>query len=191
MAGGFILASASPRRRDLLAQINLKPDNIIPADIDETHARGELGPAYATRMAVEKAKAVAALHPGQIILAADTVVVQGRSILPKTETANEAKACLMALSGKQHRVLGGICVLDARGQLSKKLVTSYVRFKRLSADDITTYLATNEWQGKAGGYAIQGFAECYIRSLRGSYSNIVGLSLYEARNMLASAGVRT
>ncbi len=184
----LLLASASPRRLDLLAQIGLVPDEIIPADIDETEKPTEAPRALAQRLAMEKAEALRAQLDGQtLILAADTVVSVGRRILPKTETREQAHACLALLAGRGHRVHTGFSVLSKQRQVSK-CVTSRVRFKNLSAGEINAYLASDEWQGKAGGYAIQGRASAFISHLVGSYSNIVGLPLYEVSEVLRGAG---
>ena len=188
----LVLASASPRRRDLLAQIGVQPDLIVPADIDETPWRGELPAAYARRMAHEKAIAAASLDipKDAAVIAGDTVVACGRMILPKTEAEDEARACLMRLSGRRHRVLGGLALRLPDGRLVGRLVTSRVTVKRLSAEDIERYIATGDWKGKAGGYAIQGPAAAMIRHIEGSYSNIVGFSLYDVAAMLQGNGLR-
>jgi len=188
----IVLASASPRRRDLLAQIGITPDLILAADIDETPRPGELPPAYARRMALEKAAAAAMrdVPEGAAILAGDTVVARGRMILPKTEDETEARRCLALLSGRRHRVLGGIALRLPDGRLRSRLVTSSVTMKRLTTAEIDAYIATADWQGKAGGYAIQGPAAALIRHIDGSYSNIVGFSLYDVAAMLAGNGLR-
>ena len=187
----LVLASASPRRRDLLAQIGIVPDLIIPADIDETPRRGELPAVYARRMAHEKAMAAAAfdMPDGAAVIAGDTVVACGRMILPKTETEAEARDCLIRLSGRRHRVLGGLALRLPDGRLVSRLVTSRVTMKRLTTPEIDGYIATGDWKGKAGGYAIQGPAAAMIRHIEGSYSNIVGFSLYVAA-MLRGNGLR-
>jgi septum formation protein len=182
----LVLASASPRRLDLLRQIGIEPARVAPADIDETAARGELPVAYARRMA--RAKAAAIVSWGDIVLAADTVVACGRRILPKADTAEAARACLDLLSGRRHRVLGAVCVIGPDGARRERLVESVVRFKRLSAAEIEAYLSSDEWHGKAGGYAIQGRAAGFVSFLSGSYSNVVGLPLFEVSQMLRSAG---
>ena len=188
----LVLASASPRRRDLLAQIGIVPDLIIPADIDETPRRGELPAVYARRMAHEKAMAAAAfdMPDGAAVIAGDTVVACGRMILPKTETEAEARDCLIRLSGRRHRVLGGLALRLPDGRLVSRLVTSRVTMKRLTAHEIDSYIATGDWKGKAGGYAIQGPAAAMIRHIEGSYSNIVGFSLYDVAAMLQGNGLR-
>ena len=183
----LVLASASPRRLDLLAQIGVQPDLVCAADLDETPQKGELPAAYAHRIAVAKAQAVGAGHDG-LILAGDTVVACGRRILPKAETADSASACLRLLSGRQHRVYGGIALITADQKLLARVVCSKVRFRRLNAVDIDACIAAGDWQGKAGGYAIQGFAARYIRYIDGSYSNIVGFSLYDVAALLDTAG---
>lgn len=188
----LVLASASPRRRDLLAQIGIAPDLILAANIDETPNRDEMPAAYARRMAVEKAAAAATreIPDGAAILAGDTVVARGRMILPKTETEDEARRCLALLSGRRHRVLGGIALRLPDGRVRSRLVTSSVTMKRLTAAEIDAYIATGDWHGKAGGYAIQGPAAVLIRHIDGSYSNIVGFSLYDVAALLAGNGLR-
>ena len=185
----LILASASPRRVDLLLRLGLVPDAIVPADIDESPHAGELPRLYAQRMACEKAAAVAARHSASLILAADTVVAAGRRILPKAETEAEARSCLSLLSGRRHTVLSAVAIVDAEGRMRQRLSTTVLAFKRLGAGDIDRYLATGEWQGKAGGYAIQGRAEAFVRHLSGSHSGVMGLPLYETRALLLAAGV--
>lgn len=185
----LILASASPRRVDLLAQIGIAPDEILPADIDESPAKGELPRAHASRLAREKAQAVAAQRPGCVIVAADTVVACARRILPKAQTEAEARACLKLLSGRRHRVFTGLCVIDASGAERSRLNESAVRFKTLGPQDIAAYLASGEWRGKAGGYAIQGRAAAFIPWISGAHAAIVGLPLVEAAALLAHAGI--
>ena len=184
----LVLASASPRRLDLLRQIDLVPDLVDPADIDEAPLANELPGPHALRLAVAKATAVAARHPEAIVLAADTVVGVGRRILPKAEDAATAARCLDLLSGRRHRVHGGIAVV-AQGRVRQRLVQTDVVMVRLDAVERAAYLASGEWQGKAGGYAIQGRAACLVRALHGSYSNVVGLSLYDTARLLAVAGL--
>ena len=186
----LILASASPRRCDLLAQIGYEPNAILPANIDETEKPGESPTELARRLAVGKAQALRDnLNADTLILAADTVVSVGRRILPKPETEDQARACLALLSGRGHRVRTGLCLLGAQG-VRAKVISSRVTMRRLSEADINAYLASGEWQGKAGGYAIQGRAAAYISSIVGSYSNIVGLPLFETANLLQGAGMR-
>tara|TARA_X000000950_G_scaffold28506_1_gene30665 strand:- start:1670 stop:2281 length:612 start_codon:yes stop_codon:yes gene_type:complete len=187
----LVLASASPRRLDLLAQIGIVPDQVLATDIDEAPHRGELPADYARRMAHEKASAAGEfdLPEGAIVLAGDTVVARGRMILPKAEAEAEARRCLDLLSGRRHRVLGGIALRLGDGRLVSRLVTSRVTMKRLTADEIDSYIGTGDWQGKAGGYAIQGPAAAFIRHIDGSYSNIVGFSLYDIAAMLRGNGV--
>lgn len=179
------LASASPRRRELLARLGLEPDAIIPADIDETPLRGELPRDYAMRMGREKALAVDA--PGHV-LAGDTVVAVGRRILPKTETEAEARACLELMSGRRHQVLTSVVLRAPSGEMRERLSETVVCFKRLSTEETAAYLAGSEWQGKAGGYAIQGAAEGLIAWIRGSHSGVMGLPLYDTRCLLKAAG---
>lgn len=183
----FILASASPRRRDLLAQIGLTPSKIIPADINEDPIEGELPRGHALRLACEKAQRVASDHPDEIILASDTVVGVGRRILPKSEDPQTAEDCLRLLSGRSHRVFTGVAVIDADGQLRSRVSETRLKMKRLSEAEITDYLDSGEWDGKAGGYGIQGLAGAYIISLSGSFTGVVGLPVYETRNLLMAA----
>jgi len=183
----LVLASGSPRRIELLAQIGVAPAAVDPAHIDETPRRGELPAALAARLAEAKARAVAARHPGAHILGADTVVACGRRMLPKAESEAEARACLALLSGRRHRVIGGLCIVAPDGRARHRLVTSIVAFKRLTAAEIDAYLASGEWRGKAGGYAIQGRAAAFVRFLSGSYSNVVGLPLFETASLLGAA----
>jgi len=185
VAPPLVLASASPRRRELLAQIGVVPSAIVPAELDESPERGETGPELARRLALAKALAVAASHPDARILAADTVVACGRRILPKAETGEEAAACLDLLGGRRHRVHGGICLIVPGRRPVVRLSTSIVAFKRLTASEKDGYLASGEWKGKAGGYAIQGRAAAFVRFVSGSYSNIVGLDLFAAAQMLS------
>lgn len=186
------LASASPRRLDLLAQIDIKPDNVGPADINETPQSGETPRELARRLASEKAAAVLKNIPENedwIILAADTVVAQGRRILPKAETEETAKACLQLLSGRAHRVYSGVCLLY-KGKSMLRVADTRVVMKKLSDEEIKAYLDSMEWQGKAGGYAIQGQADAFVKSLNGSYSNVVGLPLYETSSLLTGIGFK-
>jgi len=183
----FILASASPRRRDLLAQIGLTPAKIIPADINEDPIYGELPRPHALRLACEKAQKVSLEHPNQIILASDTVVGVGRRILPKTETSRSAEECLRLLSGRSHRVFTGVAVIDANGQLRSRVSETRLKMKRLSEADISLYLKSEEWDGKAGGYGIQGLAGAFIHHISGSYTGVVGLPVFETRTLLLAA----
>lgn len=180
----FILASASPRRLELLAQIGITPAQIVAAEIDETPRKTELPAIYALRMAQEKAAAVAAIHPDASILAADTVVACGRRILGKAKDERMARQFLELLSGRRHRVYTSVCLYHS-GATRCKTVMTQVRFKRLHAAEITAYLATGEWQDKAGAYAIQGQAAAFIPWISGSYSNVVGLPLAEVTHLLA------
>lgn len=186
----LILASASPRLAELLAGIGITPDRIVPADLDETPGKSELPRPYARRMATEKARKIAAQHPEAFVLAADTVVACGRRILPKTETEAQARACLSLLSGRRHRVFTGMALVSPDGRLSEALSESVVTFKRLSEADIRDYLNSGEWSGKAGGYAIQGRAGALVKTLRGSYTGVVGLDLYSVAGLLRGAGYK-
>lgn len=179
----LVLASASPRRLDLLRQIGLEPGAIDPANVDETPRPRETPRAYALRMAEAKLAAVMPRHPQAIVLAADSVVAVGRRILPKAETEAEARDCLALLSGRRHKVLGGIAV-GCAGKVRTRLVETAVRFKRLEKSEIEAYVQSGEWQGKAGGYAIQGRAASFVAFLSGSYSNVVGLPLFETAALL-------
>ena len=185
----LILASASPRRRELLARLGLAPERVIATEIDETPAKGEQPRSYAQRMAREKAKA-ASTEDGAWVLAGDTVVACGRRILPKAEDESTARACLELLSGRRHRVFSAIALKAHNGPVTVRLSETSVRFKRLSNQEIETYLASGEWHGKAGGYAIQGRAEGLIVWISGSHSGVVGLPLFETRAMLEAAGFR-
>ncbi|NWG72560.1 MAG: septum formation protein Maf [Parvularculaceae bacterium] len=188
-ARGFILASASPRRKDLLAQIAIVPSEIVSADIDESVRPGELPGLHAQRLAREKAAAVAFKRRGAAVLAADTVVSCGRRILPKAETEEEARGCLALMSGRAHRVHTAVALAMPDQRLIERLVETRVKVKRLAAAEIEDYLASGEWRGKAGGYAIQGRFSAYVITIIGSYSNIVGLPLYETAGILRGAGV--
>jgi septum formation protein len=188
-ARGFILASASPRRKDLLAQIAIVPSEIVSADIDESVRPGELPGLHAQRLAREKAAAVAFKRRGEAVLAADTVVSCGRRILPKAETEEEARGCLALMSGRAHRVHTAVALAMPDQRLIERLVETRVKVKRLAAAEIEDYLASGEWRGKAGGYAIQGRFSAYVITITGSYSNIVGLPLYETAGILRGAGV--
>ncbi len=187
----LVLASASPRRVDLLRQVGIEPGAIDPADIDETPGPREQPRPYALRMARAKLAAVAGRHPGAIVLAADSVVACGRRILPKAEREDEARRCLDLLSGRRHRVLGGIAVAAPGGAVRTRLVETVVTFKRLAPAEVEAYLAGGEWRGKAGGYAIQGHAARFVSFLSGSYSNVVGLPLFETAALLAAAGLKS
>jgi septum formation protein len=190
----LVLASGSPRRLGLLNQAGLDPDSLEPVEIDESPERGELPRTLAVRLAREKAEAsiVRVRNRQEIkdayVLAADTVVAVGRRILPKPEMMEEAAACLRLLSGRTHRDYTGVCLVTPRDAMRTRLVESRVRFKRLSNEDLESYLASGEWRGKAGGYAIQGLAGSFVTKLVGSYTNVVGLPLYETTTLLAGEG---
>ena len=184
----LVLASASPRRRDLLAQIGLVPDEVIPADIDETPLRNEQPGPLAKRLSRAKGEAVAAENADAWVLSADTVVGLGRRILGKPGDETEARRFLKLLSGQRHKVFGGITVVAPDADPVTKLVTTSVKFKRLETAEVDRYLAGGEWQGKAGGYAIQGRAGGFVRGLNGSYFNVVGLPLYETQSLLRGSG---
>ncbi|MFT8972417.1 Maf family protein [Zymomonas mobilis] len=188
MASSLILASASPRRLALLARIGIKPEFVLPADIDETPKKGELPLEYVRRMATEKAEWVASRHSECHILAADTVVAAGRRILPKAEDEKQATSYLKLLSGRRHRVLTAVAIQKDDAPTTVKVSSNLVTFKSLSPREIEDYVASGEWRGKAGGYAIQGYAESFIRFLAGSHSSVMGLPLYETRHLLMNAG---
>jgi septum formation protein len=182
----LVLASASPRRLDLLAQIGIAPDAVTKTDIDESPHPGETPRPYAERLA--EAKADAAACADALVLAADTVVAAGRRILPKAESPDQARACLALLSGRRHRVLTAVVLAAPDGRRTRRLVESVVAFARLEPGDVAAYLDSGEWEGKAGGYAIQGRAGRFVRFLSGSYSNVVGLPLFETAQLLRGAG---
>ncbi|MBI1237451.1 MAG: septum formation inhibitor Maf [Alphaproteobacteria bacterium] len=182
----LVLASASPRRLELLRRIGVEPDEVRPADIDESEIPGETPRQLAERLARSKAAAVEASDA--IVLGSDTVVSVGRRILPKTEDEAEARKCLALLSGRGHRVWTGVALTAPDGRMASRLVETRVTFKRLSEDEINAYIASSEWQGKAGGYGIQGMAEAFVMRLAGSYSGVMGLPLYETANLLRGFG---
>ncbi len=190
----LILASGSPRRLELLAQIGIVPDTLAPVDAEETPLKSEAPRSLAKRLAKTKAEmAIANMEragerKGAYILAADTVVAVGKRILPKAELLEEATGCLRLLSGRAHRVFTGITLITPSGVLRHKLVETRVRFKKLSEDELENYLASGEWRGKAGGYAIQGIAGCFVVKLIGSYTNVVGLPLFETLSLLDGEG---
>jgi septum formation protein len=190
----LVLASGSPRRLALLNQVGIEPETLTPTEIDELPLKGELPRALATRLARTKAEAALAMVKrseewrGAFVLAADTVVGVGRRILPKAETLDEAAQCLRLLSGRNHKVYSGICLVTPKESFRQRLVETRVRFKRLSTDDLEAYLASGEWRGKAGGYAIQGLAGAFVVKIVGSYTNVVGLPLYETIALLTGEG---
>jgi septum formation protein len=190
----LVLASGSPRRLALLNQAGIEPDALMPGEVDETPERGELPRTLAVRLAREKAEKViervrdTEAVRGAFIVSADTVVAVGRRILPKPELLEEAAACLRLLSGRTHRVYSGVCVVNPKDGIKTRLVETRVRFKRLSSQDVESYLASGEWRGKAGGYAIQGLAGSFVVKLVGSHSNVVGLPLYETLLLLSGEG---
>jgi septum formation protein len=184
----LVLASASPRRLDLLARIGVVPDKVDPAHVDESVPAGELPRAHALRLAIEKAEAVAARHPDALVLAADTVVAVGRRILPKVEDEATLRSCMKLLSGRRHRVLTGVALAAPGGKHRSRLVETMIAMKRLSDEEMDYYAGHGEWHGKAGGYAIQGSAEGLIAWISGSHSGVVGLPLFETRSLLKAAG---
>ena len=184
----LILASASPRRLDLLARIGVVPDAVLPADVDESVPMGELPRDHALRLARAKAGAVAALEPDALVLAADTVVAVGRRILPKVEDEATLRKCMALLSGRRHRVMTGVALAAPGQPIRTRLVETMIAMKRLSPEEVDFYAAHGEWRGKAGGYALQGYGEVYVRHIAGGYSNVVGLPLAETRLLLKAAG---
>ncbi|WP_295637164.1 nucleoside triphosphate pyrophosphatase [Novosphingobium sp.] len=188
-APDLVLASASPRRLELLARLGVVPARVIATDIDESPLAREIPRAHAVRLAAEKARAAHSHHSNAVVLAGDTVVGLGRRILPKAEDEATARRCLTLLSGRRHRVFSAIAVIDAAGTLRQALSETIVRFKVLTEQEIAAYLAGGEWHGKAGGYAIQGSAEGFCAWLAGSHSGVIGLPLYETRRLLRAAGL--
>jgi septum formation protein len=184
----LVLASASPRRLDLLRRVGIEPAIVAPSEIDERPRPRELPAHLVTRLAEAKARAAHAEHAGKWILAADTVVACGRRILPKPADETEARRCLRLLSGRRHRVYGGICVVDRGGRLRTRRVMTSVIFKRLTSRDIEAYIDSGEWRDKAGGYGVQGFAGAFVTGMIGSYFNVVGLPLYETVTLLEGMG---
>ena len=186
----LVLASASPRRLDLLRQVGIEPDRTLATDIDETWPKGETPRLHAVRLAGEKAAAGVAAAPGAFVLAADTVVAVGRRVLPKTDGEDEARACLKLLSGRAHKVLTAVAVVAPDGRTGSRLVETRVRFKRLTDQEVGAYLESGEWRGKAGGYGVQGRAGAFVIELQGSYTAVVGLPLYETVALLQGLGWR-
>jgi len=186
----LVLASASPRRLELLRQVGIVPDQVEPAELDESPEPKETPRRLATRLAAAKADAVVMRHAGAFVLAADTVVCAGRRVLPKVETEADGRACLRLLSGRAHQVLTAVCVIAPDGRRAARLVESRVRMKRLTEAELDGYLASGEGQGKAGGYAIQGRAGGFVTELQGSYSGVVGLPLYESLSLLHGLGFK-
>lgn len=190
----LILASASPRRLALLQQMGVEPDELLPADVDETPVKGEKPRELARRLARDKAQAARRIADGRedlagsYILSADTVVAVGRRVLPKAEVVEEAAGCLRLLSGRSHRVYTGVVLMTPKGAIRERIVETRLRFKRIGREEMEAYLASGEWRGKAGGYAIQGLAGAFVTRLQGSYPNVVGLPLYEAASLLEGEG---
>ncbi len=190
----LILASGSPRRLALLQQIGIEPDMLLPADVDETPVKGEKPRELARRLARDKAQAARRIADGReelsgsYILSADTVVAVGRRVLPKAEVVEEAAGCLRLLSGRSHRVYTGVVLMTPKGAIRERIVETRLRFKRIGREELEAYLASGEWRGKAGGYAIQGLAGAFVTRLQGSYPNVVGLPLYEAASLLEGEG---
>ena len=185
----LILASASPRRIKLLEQIGITPSLVIPAIIDEIPKKAERPPEFAKRMALAKATQVSISNENEYILAADTVVAIGRTIFPKAETEDEVREFITRLGGRNHRVYGGICLIEPGGAVRQRVVETRVFMRRLSKDEILSYVDCDDWRGKAGGYAIQGRAAQYIKQISGSYSNVVGLDLYTTSKLLRGVGL--
>jgi septum formation protein len=188
MTPRLVLASASPRRFDLLAQIGLSPDQVEAAEIDETPLPHETPRRLAIRLARAKAAKLACAHPDAFVLGADTVVALGRRLLPKAETADEVRACLGLLSGRAHKVLTGVAVHAPDGRSASRLVETRLHVKRLTPGEIDAYVEAGEGIGKAGGYAVQGRAGAFVMAIEGSYPAVVGLPLYETLNLLTGLG---
>lgn len=192
----LVLASGSPRRVELLQQAGIEPDRLMPAEMDETPLRAEHPRSLAKRLSLAKAKTAFDRLKKEneasncFVLGADTVVAVGRRILPKAETREDASNCLQLLSGRAHRVYTGVCLMTPAGKTRQKLVETRVRFKRFSREELEFYLESGEWRGKAGGYAIQGLAGSFVVRLAGSYTNVVGLPLYETVGLLAADGFK-
>lgn len=192
----LVLASASPRRIELLQQAGIEPDRLLPAELDETPLRAEHPRSLAKRLSRSKAETALEMLKKEgaptdaFILAADTVVSVGRRILPKAEVSDEAAYCLRLLSGRSHRVYTGVCMINPAGKVRQRLVETRVRFKHLSSEELEAYLASGEWRGKAGGYAVQGLAGSFVVKIVGSYTNIVGLPLQETIGLLAADGYK-
>ena len=184
----LVLASASQRRADLLGQIGVVPDRIVPANIDESPITGELPRQLVSRLSASKAILVSKKYPRSIILGADTVVACGRRVLSKPENLDQARSFLNLLSGRRHRVISGLAIISHNGNLYKRLVETHVNFKRLTSTELNQYLGSGEWEDKAGAYAIQGIAAEFIKSINGSYSNVVGLPLFETAQLLKGLG---
>ena len=187
---GLILASASPRRLELLAQAGLRPDAVDPTDIDETPLKGETPRLAAQRLALEKARAARARHPGAFVLAADTIVAVGARMLGKPDDAAQARKMLSLISGRAHKVLTGVTVIAPDGREASRLAETRVKFKRLTAEETDALIASGEWNGAAGGYRIQGLAGAHVTSLSGGYTGVVGLPLYETLSLLNGLGYR-
>ena len=192
----LVLASGSPRRVELLAQAGIEPDRLLPANIDETPLKSEHPRSLARRLSRTKAEKAWSIlqdekdHEGAFVLAADTVVAVGRQIMPKAEMLDEASQCLRMLSGRNHKVYTGICLITPRGRLRQKVAETRVRFKRITSEEMESYLASGEWRGKAGGYAIQGLAGTFVVRIVGSYTNVVGLPLYDTVTLLEGEGFK-
>ena len=184
----LVLGSGSPRRLELLAQIGLEPDLVDIPNIDETPRKGENARMYAMRMAKEKAEALEPHHLGDFIITGDTVVAAGSKILPKAETIAQARSCLEKLSGRRHNVFSSVVIITDKGHVHQRLSQNRVTFKRLSASEMSSYLDSGEWLGKAGGYAIQGLAAGFISNLKGVFSAVVGLDLFHVQSILTGVG---
>ena len=185
----LILASTSPRRLQLLKQIGVKPASVLEADIDEIPLKAEKPHEFAKRMAFAKATKISNSNKDKYILAADTVIAIGRLILPKAKTEEEVRRSLTLLGGRNHRVYGGICLIQPGGKVLQRLVETRVFMRRLSSDEVSNYVSSGEWEGKAGSYAIQGKGAQYIKKISGSYTNVVGLDLYTTSKLLKGCGL--
>ena len=190
MIHDFILASASPRRKELLANVLIEPSDVMVSDINEDPLKNELPNTYVKRVAREKAIYVANRNPNRVVLSCDTIVAMGIRIMQKPKDREDARNILQKLSGRSHKVLSSVCMIRKDGKISQKTITSRVVFKTISDEEMEVYLDTNEWSDKAGGYGIQGYASCFIRKIIGSYSNIVGLPIMETKGLLSSVGIK-
>lgn len=185
----FILASASPQRKRLLEQIGYAPKEIISADIDETELKHERPLAYVRRMALMKAQAIAEKRPGENVLASDTIIAVGLRVIHKSKNAEEQTQVMQLLSGRNHKVISAVCLIEANGRVHQKVVTTRLSMKRLSEEEIENYVATKEWVGVCG-YKIEGLLAGFVRNMVGSFTGVVGLPLYETRNLLIGAGIK-
>ncbi|MBO4285541.1 MAG: septum formation protein Maf [Alphaproteobacteria bacterium] len=185
----FILASSSPQRKRLLEQIGFAPKSVVSANIDEAELKFEKPLPYVKRMALEKAKAVANLYPNENVLASDTIITVGLRIVHKSETIDAQRQVMKLLSGRNHKVISAVCLIDKKGKISERVVTTRISMKRLSQEEIETYLQSKEWVGVCG-YKIEGMLAGFVQKMVGSFSGVVGLPLYETKNLLEGAGIK-